>query len=74
MPERVDAVFPVYNSYSQIQILQKIFQKLMCHDDGIHDINTAVACPAGLTAAGTGSTLKSSLCSLSDFSDSDDER
>lgn len=28
--------------------------------------------PAGLTEAGTGSTLKSSLCSLSDISDSED--
>lgn len=69
------AVFPVYQSCSQIQkqILHKIVQK-GCHDDGIHYVNTAVTCPAGLTEAGTGSTLKSSLCSLSDFSDSDDEQ
>jgi len=34
--------------------------------------NGAVFCLAGLTEAGTGSTLKSSLCSLSDISDSED--
>lgn len=32
----------------------------------------SASCPAGLTEAGTGSTLKSSLCSLSDISDSED--
>lgn len=70
------AVFPVYQSCSQTQkqILHKIFQKLKCHDDEVHYVNTAVTCPTGLTEAGTGSTLKSSLCSLSDFSDSDDEQ
>lgn len=40
--------------------------------DLVLSVNPALLCPAGLTEAGTGSTLKGSLCSLSDISDSED--
>lgn len=45
------------------------------HDYGLSCVlvnTSAVLRPTGLTEAGTGSTLKSSLCSLSDISDSED--
>uniref|UniRef100_H3D6V5 DAZ interacting zinc finger protein 1 n=1 Tax=Tetraodon nigroviridis TaxID=99883 RepID=H3D6V5_TETNG len=48
-------------------------KSLDSHSTSVWGSSTGKGPKSGLTEAGTGSTLKSSLCSLSDFSDSDEE-
>ncbi|TNM94188.1 hypothetical protein fugu_002364 [Takifugu bimaculatus] len=49
-------------------------KSLDSHSTSVWGSSTGKGPKSGLTEAGTGSTLKSSLCSFSDFSDSEDEQ